>query len=97
MNGFLVCAQADVNSVVLSTSQALQGIGRIILLLNIFMAMIGAQEIPCFGSLIEDNLGSGFDFVIEALGAIAEVLNDMSNAIPDPDMILTLALGEQRC
>lgn len=97
MNGFLVCSQQDINNTVLSTSQALKGIGRIVLLLNIFMGMIGGQEIPCFGSLIENNLDQGYDVLVDILNSLADILDEMSNAIPDPDAILTAALGGQEC
>lgn len=97
MNGFLVCAQHDVTQTVLSTSQALKGIGRIILLINIFIGMIGGQEIPCFGALIEDNIGEGFDVLIDIFTSLADVLDTMADAIPDPDLILSLALGDQEC
>jgi len=97
MNGFLVCAQHDMNTMVMSTAEALKGIGRIILLLNIFMGLIGAPEIPCFGSLIENNLDLGFDALIDILTSVATILDEISAAIPDPDFILTLALGDQEC
>lgn len=97
LNGYLVCAQQNVTQTALSTSEALKGIGRIILLINIFMGMIGGQEIPCFGTLIEDNLSGGFETLIEILTSLADILDQMADAIPDPDLILTLALGEQRC
>jgi hypothetical protein len=97
MNGFLVCAQNDLQDTVLSTSEALKGIGRIILLINIFVGLIGGEEIPCFGSLIEDNISEGFDVVIDLLLSLAEVLRIMSDAIPDPDLALTLALGDLKC
>lgn len=97
MNGFLVCAQKDLDDVALSTAEALKGMGRIILLLNVFTGLIGAPEIPCFGSLIGDNLDRGFGVIIDLLLALAAVLNDIANAIPDPDMILAIALGDQQC
>lgn len=97
MNGFLVCAQNDLQDTVLSTSEALKGIGRIILLINIFIGLIGGEEIPCFGSLIEDNISEGFDVVIDLLLSLAEVLRIMAGAIPDPDLALTLALGDLNC
>jgi hypothetical protein len=97
MNGFLVCAQNDVNETALSTAEALKGIGTIILMVNIFMGLIGGQEVPCFGSLISDNIGEGFDVMVDILTGLAEVLDAMADAIPDPDLILTLALGNQQC
>lgn len=97
MNGFLVCAQADLQDTVQSTSEALKGIGRIILLINIFIGLIGGEEIPCFGSLIEDNISEGFDVLVEIFLSLAEVLRIMADAIPDPNLALTLALGDLKC
>ncbi len=96
MNGFLVCAQQDVQDSVMSTAEALKGIGRIVLLLNIFIGMIGGEEIPCFGSIVEDNLDS-LDVIIDLLTTLAELLDTMADAIPDPDLALTLALGDLKC
>lgn len=96
MNGFLVCAQQDLDDTVLSTAEALEGIGRIILLINIFVGLIGGEEIPCFGTLITDNRDE-LDVVIDLLVAIANILDAMSDAIPDPDLALTLALGDLKC
>lgn len=97
MDGFLVCAQQNLDQTVMSTAEALKGIGRIILLINIFIGIIGGQEIPCFGSLIEDNILKGLDYVIDLLLTLARLLDMMADAIPDPDLALTLALGKQRC
>lgn len=97
MNGFLVCAQQTVEDSVMSTAEALKGIGRIILLLNIFIGLFGGDEIPCFGQLVGDNIGDGLDVVIDLLLALADVLDELADAIPDPDLALTLALGDLRC
>jgi hypothetical protein len=97
MNGFLVCAQDTVEGSVMSTAEALKGIGRVILLVNIFIGMIGGEEIPCFGSLISDYLAEGLDVIIDLLTTLADILEELANAIPDPDLVLTLALGEQQC
>jgi hypothetical protein len=97
MNGFLVCAQATMNDGTMSTAEALKGIGRIILLVNILMGLFGGPEIPCFGELMANNIAEGIDKLIELLVALAELLDDIADMIPDPDLVLTLALGEQRC
>ena len=97
MNGFLVCSQKDLEDTALSTSEALKGIGSIVLITNIFLGMIGGQEIPCFGSLFADNYGEGFDVMVDLLTALATILTELANAIPDPDLILTLALGKSQC
>ncbi|MEN6368463.1 MAG: hypothetical protein ABFD77_02055, partial [Thermotogota bacterium] len=43
MNGFLVCAQETVEGSVMSTAEALKGIGRVILLVNIFIGLFGGE------------------------------------------------------
>jgi len=97
MNGFLVCAQDNTNKGILSTAEALKGIGRIILLVNILMQLFGGPEIPCFGDLIEGNILEGLDFIIDLLLELANLLAEIADSIPDPDFALTLALGEQKC
>jgi hypothetical protein len=97
MNGFLVCAQQTMNTTTLSTAEALKGIGRIILLINILLGLFGGPEIPCFGELLSNNLDKPFDYVIDLLATLAEILRDIANAIIIPDLALALALGEQRC
>ena len=97
MNGFLVCAQGDLEDSISATSQALGGIGRIVLLINVFMGLIGGQEIPCFSTIIEDNIAEGFDKVIDLLETLGAVLTDIANAIPDPDAAFAVALKGQQC
>jgi hypothetical protein len=97
LNGFLVCAQNTVNDTALSTAEALRGIGSIILLVNILMGLFGGPEIPCFGSIISDNLAGGFDIIVELLTKLAEVLDAIADSIPDPDIVLSLALNRQTC
>ncbi len=97
MNGFLVCAQDTTNGMMMSTADALKGIGRIILAINILIGLFGGPEIPCFSTIIEDNIEEGFDVVVNLLLMLASLLDDLSDMIPDPDYTLTLALGEQRC
>jgi len=97
MNGFLVCAQDTVEGSVMSTAEALRGIGRIVLLINIFIGMFGGQEIPCFGTLFSEHLADGLDVIIDLLLAIAEVIWEIASAIPDPDLVLTLLLGDTKC
>lgn len=97
MNGFLVCAQETVDKNADSLAEALKGIGQFILLINLFMGLFGGPEIPCFGSLVSDNLDTGLDVVIELLLSMADILNDIASAIPDPDLALSLALGDSQC
>jgi len=97
LNAILACSQRTVDDGVLSTAEALKGIGRIILLLNIFIGLIGGEEIPCFGQLVSDNLAEGLDAIIEIILTLAQVLREIADAIIDPVLELTLALGKQRC
>lgn len=97
LNGLLVCAQNTLNDTVMSTAEALKGIGSIILLVNLFMGLFGGPEIPCFGTLIGDNVSEGLDYIIEILLLMAETLEELLGLIPDPDLVLTLALGDLRC
>ncbi len=97
LNGFLVCAQNDLDTTVMSTAEALKGVGRMILLVNIFIGLFGGEEIPCFGSLVSDNIAEGFDVVIDLLTTLAELLDTLADAIPDPDLVLTLAMGDMKC
>ena len=97
MNGFLVCSQNTVNDTVFSTAEALKGIGRIILLVNIFIGMFGGPEIPCFGELLANNLDKPFDELIDLLTTLADILDEIAALIILPDLALALALGEQRC
>lgn len=97
MNGFLVCAQDTVEGSVMSTAEALKGIGRIILLVNIFIGLFGGPEIPCFGQLVSDNIAEGLQVIIDLLTTLADILEEIANSIPDPDLALTLAMGDLRC
>jgi hypothetical protein len=97
LNGLLTCAQSNVEQTVFTTADALQGIGRIILLVNILIGLFGGDEVPCFSEGFLDAIGEGLDTLIEMLTMLAELLDELANAIPDPDFALTLVLGEQRC
>lgn len=96
LNGFIVCAQADIRGTLSATAQALRGIGSIVLILNILLGLFGGPEIPCFSDIF-DNLDVGFDAIVDLLAGVAGVLRDIAAAIIDPDFALTLALGEQSC
>jgi hypothetical protein len=97
MAGFLVCAQHDHQAVMDSTAQALAGLSRFILLLNVFMGLFGGPEIPCFSDLVETAMDEGLDPVIELLRDLADILSDLARMIPDPDLAQTLALSQQQC
>jgi len=97
LTGFLSCAQSSIEEQAFSMADVLQGIGRIILLINIMMGLFGGPEIPCFGQLIRENLPGPLGPIIDLLRALADLLEYIANLIPDPQLALTLALGEQRC
>ena len=97
LNGLLTCAQKNTEQLTLSTAQALQGIGRIILLVNILIGLFGGDALPCFGAGLMDSVDEGFDVLVDLLTAIADMLDEMADMIPDPDLVLTLALGGQSC
>jgi hypothetical protein len=96
LNGFIVCAQADIRGTMSATAEALRGIGSIVLILNILLGLFGGPEIPCFGDLLDD-LDVGFDSIVTLLTGLAALLRDIANAIPDPDFALTRLLADQRC
>lgn len=97
LNGLLTCAQANVEQTVFTTADALKGIGRIILVVNILIGLFGGDEIPCFGEGFIDAIGEGFDALIELLTTLATLLDELADAIIDPDLVLTLALGKAKC
>jgi hypothetical protein len=96
LNGFMVCAQADLEKTTASTAAALRGIGSIVLIVNTIMGLFGGPEIPCFSDLLSVPVDQ-LDDAIDLLAKMAALLEDIANAIPDPDLVLTLALGEQSC
>jgi len=96
LNGFLVCAQDDIEKATMGTAEALRGVGSIVLLVNIMMGLFGGPEIPCFGDLFAGGLDE-IDSLIELLTDLAALLDDIADSIPDPDLVLTLALGDQTC
>lgn len=97
LNGLLSCAQANVEETVFTTADALKGIGRIVLVINILMGLFGGPEIPCFSEGFLDAIAEGFDVLIDLLLGLAQLLEEIAAKIPDPDWALTLALGEQKC
>lgn len=95
MSGFLSCAESTVNDTTLSTAEALKGIGRIILLCNLLISLFGGPEIPCFSSLLEDL--DVLDTVIDALLLLANLIDEIADMIPDPQLAITLLLESQEC
>lgn len=95
-SGLLSCAEQTVEDMQLSTAEALKGIGRIILLTNILLSLLsGAPEVPCFGTLMEDV--GVIDDLIGLLTDLANLLDALADKIPDPQVAITLLLGDQRC
>lgn len=97
LNGFIVCAQADIRTTMGATAEALRGMGSMVLILNLLMGLFGGPEIPCFGDLMNDNLDAGFDELVSLLTGLGAVLRDIAASIPDPDFALTRALALQSC
>lgn len=96
-SAFLACAQTTMNDSLSATAVSLKAVGRIILIVNIFMGLFGGPEIPCFGELLEDAEPDELQEIINAIGELADLLQQIIDMIPDPIAILTKALGEQRC
>lgn len=95
MSNLLACRQNTLNTQAQSTGDALQGVGRIVLLVNIIIGLFGGKtEIPCFGDSIDSSDMGG---TIEMLLEISALLLDIAEKIPDPQYMLTLALGNRRC
>jgi hypothetical protein len=96
-SGYLVCAQTTMNESLSAMALSLKAIGRIILIVNIFMGLFGGPEIPCFGEILD---GAGVDElqdIIEVIRGLARLLQQILDLIPDPIAALTRALGEKRC
>lgn len=95
LNDFLVCRQNTINEQTSSTVEALQGIGRIVLLANIFIGLFGGDtEIPCFSDIVDlSNLSGTVDLLLD----LAAFLRQLASLIPDPQFALSLALSLQEC
>lgn len=91
----MACAGDNMDTQLLTTADALKSIGRIIMLLNIFLGLIGGPEIPCFGEALADP--EALDPVITVLRELAELLFTLLASIPDPQAAITLALGGESC
>lgn len=95
LNDFLVCRQNTITEQAFTTAEALQGIGRIVLLANIFIGLFGGDtEIPCFNDLIDVGDLAG---TVELLLELARFLRELAALIPDPQFAITLALAGQEC
>jgi hypothetical protein len=95
MGNLLACRQNTLDDTALSTAEALKGIGRIILLANIMIGLIGLDmEIPCLSDSLDT---SALDVLIDLLLEIARFLRYLATLIPDPQFAITTALGDLRC
>jgi len=97
MNGLLVCAQNTLNDTSAAMGKSLEAVGRIIMLINVFGGLIGMQEIPCFSKILTDNLGVNTSEIISVLQDLAQLLIDISSAVPDPNGALAKSLGDASC
>ena len=95
--GYLVCAQDTMNESLSATSMAMKAVGRIILLVNIFMGMFGGPEIPCFGEILDGATGDALRPIIVVLNALVDLLQQLVDLVIDPIAILTEALGDTKC
>lgn len=96
-SGFLACSENTMNDSLAATSLALKAVGRIILVVNIFMGLFGGPEIPCFGELLDGAGADELKPIIEALLLLADLLQNLLDLIPDPQAALTKALGATKC
>jgi hypothetical protein len=96
-SGFLACAENTMSESMSATSQALKAVGRIILLINIFMGLFGGPEIPCFGELLDGAGAEALQPIIDVINGIADLLQQLLDLIPDPQLIITAALGGTKC
>ncbi|MCG8420111.1 MAG: hypothetical protein MJE77_19450 [Proteobacteria bacterium] len=72
------CAQANIEQEAANTGKRLASLGKLIGLLNLFLGMIGAPEIPDLSELS----GRPLDEVIEPLDRVVEVLRNARAAVP---------------
>lgn len=97
LSGYLVCAQTTMNDQLSAMALSLKAVGRIILVVNIFMGLFGGPEIPCFGELLDDANIDDLQDIIDVIRQLADVLQQILDFIPDPIAVLTAALGDTRC
>lgn len=95
LNDFLTCRQNTLSNQALNTVEALGGVGKIILLANIFIGLFGGDtEIPCFGDVVDLT---ALDGTVDILLELAEYLLQLAALIPDPQYVISLALQNQEC
>ncbi|QRK08570.1 hypothetical protein F0U61_41070 [Archangium violaceum] len=74
------CAQANVAQEAANTGKALASLSKLVALLNIFLGMVGAPEVPDLTSLS----GRPLNEAIAPLDAIVEALQAVRRAVPLP-------------
>ena len=74
------CAQANVATEAANVGKALASLGKLIGILNIFLGMVGAPEVPD----LSDLAGRPLDDVIPPIDAIVRALQDVRSAVPVP-------------
>jgi hypothetical protein len=74
------CAQENVAQEAANTGKALGGLSQLVALLNVFLGMVGAPEVPDLSSLS----GRPLDEAIAPLDAIVEALQAVRRAVPLP-------------
>ncbi|MCP4568967.1 MAG: hypothetical protein GY841_15435 [FCB group bacterium] len=94
---FLVCAQDTMNESLSATAMAMQAVGRIILLVNIFMGLFGGPEIPCFGEILDGATADVLQPIIDIIDALVDLLQQLVDMVPDPIAALTKVLGDTKC
>lgn len=74
------CAQANVAQEAANVGKSLAAMGKLIGLLNLFLGMVGAPEIPD----LSDLAGRPLDDVVKPLDAIVKALETVRSAVPVP-------------
>jgi hypothetical protein len=75
-----VCSEANVNQEAANLGKMLASLGKLIAILNIFLGLVGAPEIPDLSSLA----GTPLDIAIKPIDAIIKLLTSVRSAVPVP-------------
>jgi hypothetical protein len=75
-----MCAQQNVNQEAANLGKALGSLGKLIGLINVFLSIVGAPEIPDFSNMA----GQPLDDIVEPLDKIVTQLSAVRDAIPIP-------------
>lgn len=74
------CARANLEQEAANTGKALASLGKLVALLNLFLGMVGAPQVPDFSSLS----GHPLDEVLTPIDAVLESLLAVRSAVPLP-------------